>query len=546
MQMKSSKLYCLLANRLFRIVLPLIIFTNSNAQIYFTKSFSFPGSTEIGTNLHVFNDSLTIGVGYHQLPNESSRLSISSFDLNYNLLSTSLFIDSIYSYGPYGTFELPDSTLIISSSAYNNNEFKTYTSLICIDKNIDTLWTYHLGDSIFHVAIKPFYFENGILYLFGKCYKNNTQKAIIVAFDINSKVLIFSKTFNFTTNWGLYAFSIIYHPNRNTFLASVTAELDSIYYAPTPHLFEISKTGNLINTWIMNDTINPIENKLSYNYVDNTIMFEYQKLTASPTNFVSDGVIISILDTALQTISSNRINNSINNIVLKGGIHNPINNTYIFYNASNIYIINSSGYITSANLNYQSSTSPLSGSNYYNTYVNDSSLVFTGSIRYALGSKFELVLSTTNFNGIGCSNDPLNITQQPYNFQLNSSAISITEDSLVLRLNSTNLSKQQISLSTYLQCLSTSLENFNEQVSNQIKVYPNPFSDYILIEALNKNIESIKVMSIEGRILKSVLCENCTSYSIDLNELPSGVYFFHTQLVDKSFIVKKIVKIISQ
>jgi glycosidase len=83
-----------------------------------------------------------------------------------------------------------------------------------------------------------------------------------------------------------------------------------------------------------------------------------------------------------------------------------------------------------------------------------------------------------------------------------------------------------------------------EEISQAIKVYPNPTKDKIEIEIpeFNKGTFSLKINDLMGRNLSEMeLKGGQKSYSIDLQKMPQGTYFLNAEQGDKR-LVKKIVK----
>lgn len=64
------------------------------------------------------------------------------------------------------------------------------------------------------------------------------------------------------------------------------------------------------------------------------------------------------------------------------------------------------------------------------------------------------------------------------------------------------------------------------KIDDQLKVYPNPFKNQIIVEG-NKNIASIQLFSIEGKKMKIQVDYNQNSAVINSNHLSSGVYLLH-------------------
>ena len=58
--------------------------------------------------------------------------------------------------------------------------------------------------------------------------------------------------------------------------------------------------------------------------------------------------------------------------------------------------------------------------------------------------------------------------------------------------------------------------------SNQLGVYPNPAHKFIRIDLKGENIESIKIMDLQGRILKYIQRNNIKT--VDISSLPTGTY----------------------
>lgn len=73
---------------------------------------------------------------------------------------------------------------------------------------------------------------------------------------------------------------------------------------------------------------------------------------------------------------------------------------------------------------------------------------------------------------------------------------------------------------------------------NDLKIYPNPFSDIINISEVEK-VKSILVMDISGRVLKSI---NNISSNLNLSDLKAGLYLLNVQYKDGSKSSHKLIK----
>jgi hypothetical protein len=77
------------------------------------------------------------------------------------------------------------------------------------------------------------------------------------------------------------------------------------------------------------------------------------------------------------------------------------------------------------------------------------------------------------------------------------------------------------------------VETFNEEPS--LKLYPNPASS--IVSFSNKTIEKIEVFDITGKAVK-----RSNSYTISIEELPSGIYIVKGTDAKNTSISKKLIK----
>ena len=75
---------------------------------------------------------------------------------------------------------------------------------------------------------------------------------------------------------------------------------------------------------------------------------------------------------------------------------------------------------------------------------------------------------------------------------------------------------------------------------NDFTVYPNPASDVISVSSV-KSINGVKVVDLNGRIMKQTTYENVSSTSINVSDLASGVYFLNISS-DSGSVSKKFMK----
>jgi hypothetical protein len=80
----------------------------------------------------------------------------------------------------------------------------------------------------------------------------------------------------------------------------------------------------------------------------------------------------------------------------------------------------------------------------------------------------------------------------------------------------------------------------------EINAYPNPFTDYIKLSVNNneKDIKRIQFYNQAGSLVKSELgSSNSGSWTIDANDLKSGIYFVVVETTDNTLLKKSVVKL---
>ena len=75
-------------------------------------------------------------------------------------------------------------------------------------------------------------------------------------------------------------------------------------------------------------------------------------------------------------------------------------------------------------------------------------------------------------------------------------------------------------------------------ISNAVSIYPNPAFNALTINTDNLNINSLSIVSLTGQTVK---IETTTTKTMDVSDLPSGVYFLQVQ-TDKGMVNKRFIK----
>jgi hypothetical protein len=78
----------------------------------------------------------------------------------------------------------------------------------------------------------------------------------------------------------------------------------------------------------------------------------------------------------------------------------------------------------------------------------------------------------------------------------------------------------------------------SERNDNKTVIYPNPANDFVWVKNLNnETIDNIEVLSIEGKLIKSVPV-NTTIHKIDIHDLNTGIYLLKINQKENSKIVR--------
>ena len=94
----------------------------------------------------------------------------------------------------------------------------------------------------------------------------------------------------------------------------------------------------------------------------------------------------------------------------------------------------------------------------------------------------------------------------------------------------------QVVTATTLGAENASVTGVSASVVEKVSVYPNPTTDFILVE--QENVQSVTVYTTSG----SVMATTTTSNKIDVSTYPKGIYFVEVQFADAKKSVTKVIK----
>ena len=92
---------------------------------------------------------------------------------------------------------------------------------------------------------------------------------------------------------------------------------------------------------------------------------------------------------------------------------------------------------------------------------------------------------------------------------------------------------------TFTVTLALNQTSVNQIVKSDVKISPNPTSDYIVIESADRKIKSIDLCAINGKSIKQFKV-NSKQYTINTSELNSGIYFLIIY-TNKNVITRKLI-----
>lgn len=102
-----------------------------------------------------------------------------------------------------------------------------------------------------------------------------------------------------------------------------------------------------------------------------------------------------------------------------------------------------------------------------------------------------------------------------------------------IRLYKTTLTATEVS-GLYNESASLSRNDFNS--FSDFSIYPNPANEIVTVKS-DENIESLEILSLEGRKIKS-----CNAAKIDISDLSNGMYLMQIKTAEGKLGIKKIIK----
>ena len=134
---------------------------------------------------------------------------------------------------------------------------------------------------------------------------------------------------------------------------------------------------------------------------------------------------------------------------------------------------------------------------------------------------------------------------QPMDCRILNSALDVTRNALHPVREALNMDIKPIKQDYQLLCgfdnADRSLMTATETQKTQWNVYPNPASTSVEIN-YGSTIQTIVISNIKGESIRTFNNVNAQHLAIDINELPSGMYFIHATGTDGTILNRKLVK----
>ena len=269
------------------------------------------------------------------------------------------------------------------------------------------------------------------------------------------------------------------------------------------------------------------------------------------TKFLYDSTEINVVPNSNAVLSDLQINPEVIELWVGDKYKPVVNAVYPNY----ISVVQATPTITGNIVSYNSNTKELTALNVGETQVVYNYGGFTKTLYVIVRNNYDtqciqssISLNASNSNNLPCDLTVTNAT--------NISEIIWFKDNIVVSSASTNTTYTPTISGTYYAVITTSegctytTNSINvgtlgiDEVTNvldNVKIYPNPTKDIINIEIENTDIQSITVLDLSGRVLKSVNTQN-NKTNINIQDLPNAMYLMQV----KTKIGTKTVKVIKK
>ena len=125
---------------------------------------------------------------------------------------------------------------------------------------------------------------------------------------------------------------------------------------------------------------------------------------------------------------------------------------------------------------------------------------------------------------------------QTQTYTLDSTGIGLGGKYIAVTITDNGCTAKDSTLVLFHLC--TGIEN--AELNNQLRVYPNPASNFVSIDnQSNEIIQSIEILSIDGQLVAKLEEDNLSR--INISDLSPGVYYLRIE-TENALVIKKIIK----
>ncbi|MCF8371037.1 MAG: T9SS type A sorting domain-containing protein [Bacteroidales bacterium] len=156
--------------------------------------------------------------------------------------------------------------------------------------------------------------------------------------------------------------------------------------------------------------------------------------------------------------------------------------------------------------------------------INPGSEVLEGGKEYLVGIEFYTMMGGELFIGTD--------TVGPHNYEIETSF----RDSFGNPVNEIPMIEANFQ-PTYYDIANPS----GNKANDLFKLYPNPVTDKLYIQASSAKTEEIKIFNVLGDDIPTTILENDNTFSLDMKEFPAGIYFVRLMIDGQEF-TRKFVK----
>ncbi len=513
----------------------LFFFTTSSAQ-FISKSTNdtLNNYSEARQLYHSSNHLFYTSIKYNYSSGLTSLVIIKSDTLLNTLWSKNISLEEIVSID--NLFELSDSSILLNGFCYNDSTDKVYNVLINFNQDGDTLWTRNLSDQQRNMSLIILNVFADSLLLYGSI-ADSIISGVLLSFDLASKTIQLSSKYSVINELELRIVKAQYDSLNNNIVAIFLTSDPSIPINSF-HLARIELNRDV---------------KTLIHLFDQTSGYPLLKIDPATSNIFA-GTIYSAAGSGNQNYFYSLLDSNFN-VIYAHELYAPIplfrNLTQIFFNSTGSIFAFDSG------RSYEFNTLGIADSvyrlfampNWPNTYY-PGIFLNSNNCYYALGIFRKqlqnilnnLTISKGEINTVNsCLGNPLlnlytttsftptgrTAIQTGYSgIQINYPVLTVSNDNIIF----------------YDNCNITSAEEPTAS-ENNLTIYPNPFSDYFILEGLVANREyQLTFINAMGSMVASQIISNVTSKKIDcLKSLPGDVYTLIISTTD-NVVVKKLVK----